>query len=126
MAKGFRFRSRILALALALSVGAAVSPERAAAVEAPTPQKTYVAFFLEGGRARPTAWNTRPTSPLTEPWSETNIAVAAPNPSPTLSRRRHIPEGTPTASPSSPSRFEGHWAIPRLAGEGNAQPLSDR
>lgn len=49
MAKGFRFRSRILALALALSVNAVVLPERTMAVEAPTPQKTYVAFFLGQG-----------------------------------------------------------------------------
>ena len=49
VAKGFRFRSRILALALALSGGAVVSPERATAVEAPTPKKTYVAFFLGQG-----------------------------------------------------------------------------
>ena len=49
MAKGFRFRSHIWALALALSGGAVVSPERATAVEAPTPQKTYVAFFLGQG-----------------------------------------------------------------------------
>jgi hypothetical protein len=47
--KGFRFRSHIWALALALSGGAVVSPERATAVEAPTPQKTYVAFFLGQG-----------------------------------------------------------------------------
>lgn len=49
MAKGFRFRSHILAPALVLSVGAVVFPERTAAVEAPTPQKTYVAFFLGQG-----------------------------------------------------------------------------
>ena len=49
MAKGFRFRSRILALALALSVNAVVLPERTMAVDAPTPQKTYVAFFLGQG-----------------------------------------------------------------------------
>jgi hypothetical protein len=49
VAKVFRFRSRILALVLALSVNAVVLPERATAVEAPTPQKTYVAFFLGQG-----------------------------------------------------------------------------
>ena len=49
VAKGFRFRSRILALALALSVGAFVLPERTRAVAAPTPKKTYVAFFLGQG-----------------------------------------------------------------------------